>query len=110
MLPTLVLLHGAGESADSWNALIPHLAGLPVLAADLPGRRTTAGPPLATVAEMAAFVSDTLIPADFGPVVVMGHSMGAAVALELALGSGLLARGQLVGVILVAAEIGRAHV
>lgn len=101
--PPLVLLHGAGGTGAFWAPIRARLGDLPTLAPDLPGRRAQPGPPRATTAEMAAFLAETVLLPDLGPVVLVGHSMGSAVAMELALASPPLARGQIHGVILISA-------
>jgi pimeloyl-ACP methyl ester carboxylesterase len=91
----LLLLHGVGESSASWRGVLPRLADrYTVYAPDLPGYGasdplapgTEGGPtPERFAAVMAAFL-DTLTAADAGPAVVVGHSLGGGIALELALG------------------------
>jgi pimeloyl-ACP methyl ester carboxylesterase len=75
----VVLLHGAGLTGGCWDlvrALVPGAT-----APSLPGRPD--GPPAPTVAAMAR----ALLPAlPSGPLTLVGHSMGGAVAMELALG------------------------
>jgi pimeloyl-ACP methyl ester carboxylesterase len=88
----LLLLHGVGESAAYWGAVLPGLAGrYAVYAPDLPGYGASdpLGPgaeptPARFAAVMAAFL-DTVAGPEAGPVVVMGHSLGGSIALELAL-------------------------
>jgi magnesium chelatase accessory protein len=87
--PTLLLLHGSGASAHSWADLLEMLAGhATVVAPDLPGHAFTTG---ATAADMtlpgmkdalAALLAALKLPA---PVLVAGHSAGAALALRWAL-------------------------
>lgn len=70
-------LHGAGQHAAIWQALQAHLPGH---APDLPGRAQTPGPPLTTIAEMAHYIIAQLHP----DTILVGHSMGGAIALEIA--------------------------
>jgi magnesium chelatase accessory protein len=83
--PVALLLHGTGASADSWRALAPLLADLcDVVAPDLPGHARTALPPGATptlpwVAEALAALLGHL---GVEPVLVIGHSAGAAVGAQ----------------------------
>lgn len=84
----VVLLHGSGGSTHSWAGLAPLIAGRgpTVVALDLPGHAFTDRPPdgqltLAGFADLVSALSDVL---ELGPRVVIGHSAGAAVALELA--------------------------
>ena len=85
--PTL-LLHGHEQSATSWRWVIPALARTHrVLALSLPGHGDTA--PAAGVytpgSDTAPFVADFLDALRVGPLHVVGHSAGGAVALRLAL-------------------------
>lgn len=83
---TAVFVHGAGVDHTTWNFQARHLAwrGLSVLAPDLPGHGRSAGRPPATVADMAAWLEAVIGAADAGAPVLIGHSMGALVALETA--------------------------
>jgi magnesium chelatase accessory protein len=84
---TLLLIHGAGGSTHSWRGLMPLLARRRhVVALDLPGQGfTRAGTksrcslPLMSD-DIAAFTEAQ----GWRPVAVIGHSAGAAIALELA--------------------------
>ena len=85
--PTLLLLHGAGASTHTWRDLIPRLSeNHHVVAFDLPGHGfTRAGSVsrlgLATTAEdIAALCAYEA----WQPQALIGHSAGAAVALDLA--------------------------
>ncbi|QFT81793.1 Soluble epoxide hydrolase [Roseovarius sp. THAF27] len=85
--PTLLLLHGAGASTHTWRDLIPRLSeNHHIIALDLPGHGfTRAGSVsrlgLATTAEdIAALCADQ----NWQPQALIGHSAGAAVALDLA--------------------------
>ncbi len=78
MKPTIVLIHGAFAESASWSGVISrlHAAGHPVVAA---------GNPLRSLAGDAAVVSGLLASID-GPVVLVGHSYGGAVATNAAVG------------------------
>jgi len=87
--PPLLLLHGHEQSATSWRWVIPALARTHrVLALSLPGHGDTA-PAVdgyAPGADLAPFVADFLDTLGIGPPIdVVGHSVGGAVALRLAL-------------------------
>jgi pimeloyl-ACP methyl ester carboxylesterase len=77
--PTVVLVHGAGHTADVWSEVQDHLQ-LPSLAIDLPGRRDRDGD-LAdvTIAHAAESVVRDVAAAVDGPVVLVGHSAGGVV-------------------------------
>jgi pimeloyl-ACP methyl ester carboxylesterase len=55
-----------------------------VLAVDLPGHGSSDGPPLRSIADMARWVGALLDAAGLKEAVLVGHSMGAAIALEAA--------------------------
>ena len=94
--PPLVLLHGRGSAAAIWFPLLPRLAETHrVLAVDLPGFGASTGHRFSGAASGARFPSALAFFADpiaawlagegiTGPVLV-GHSLGGVVALELAL-------------------------
>ena len=93
--PSMVLIHGAGMDASVWQLQTRYLAhqakaaGLgPVLAVDLPGHGRSDGPALDSVEAMADGIAEFLSrfgsdDGDSRPIVV-GHSMGTFVALQLA--------------------------
>lgn len=85
--PTLLLLHGHEHSASSWRWVIPALARTHrVLALSLPGHGDTAQADAYTPgSDTAPFVADFLDTLGVGPLHVVGHSAGGAVALRLAL-------------------------
>ncbi len=81
----MLLLHGVGLQAEAWRAQIKMLSGnYHVIAPDMPGHGQSPGRPcLVTVAEYAQAYVPVLksLPE---PALVVGHSMGAMIALELA--------------------------
>lgn len=82
-----LLLHGTGASIHSWGGLLPLLAeGHDVLAPDLPGHGFTSAMDTPTLPGMADAVDALLEAEAFEPELIVGHSAGAALALELALG------------------------
>src|SRR6267378_131595 len=84
--PTLLLLHGSGVSARYWvNQLRGLERVLRVVALDLPGHGESDPVPhvnIGAYGEIAAGLLDAL---DAGPVFAAGHSLGGAVAIELAI-------------------------
>jgi pimeloyl-ACP methyl ester carboxylesterase len=84
--PGIVLLHGWGDSADTWRALLNGLApyGRRALAVDLPGfgraSRLAQGPILPQLDAFAAALVDRW--AGDEPLVLAGNSLGGAVALR----------------------------
>jgi len=90
--PSMVLVHGAGMDSSVWALQTRYLAhrarraGLgPVLAIDLPGHGRSDGSGMESIADYAVWLADVLNVFDDGPPpVVVGHSMGTFIALELA--------------------------
>ncbi|KGF82088.1 alpha/beta hydrolase [Massilia sp. JS1662] len=82
----IVFIHGAQNDHSVWTAQVRALAraGHHVLAVDLPGHGRSAGPALATVEEMAAWLLGLLDAAGIDHAVLAGHSMGSLIALEAA--------------------------
>ncbi len=84
--PTLVMLHGAGGSSQTWLSQINLLPdGINVLALDLPGHGETEGPVKETLHEYSLWVTEILEIFLRFPVFLMGHSMGGAIALDAAI-------------------------
>lgn len=83
--PTVVLLHGAGLSARYLLRLAMDLAAdAEVVVLDLPGAAGLPGPRRAlSVPGQAGAVHRVLRILEVGPVVLLGHSMGAQLAVEL---------------------------
>lgn len=86
--PALLLLHGTGASAHSWHRVMSALsAGYTVVAPDLPLHGFTGGEPVSNRASLPGMVRalSALIEAlDVTPAALVGHSAGAAIALEMA--------------------------
>ena len=85
--PDMLLLHGAGGSAHSWrDLLLPLARNYRVIAIDLPGHgfsrlgtRKRSG-----LVPMSEDIATLLARLGAAPAVIVGHSAGAAVALQLA--------------------------
>src|SRR4051812_18666720 len=86
--PGIVLLHGWGDSADTWRPLLAELAARDrrAIAVDLPGfGAATRLRPGALLPQLDAFATDLVeMWADGRPVVVAGNSLGGCLALRLA--------------------------
>ncbi|WP_137124548.1 alpha/beta fold hydrolase BchO [Roseomonas sp. HF4] len=86
--PVILLLHGTAAATHSWRDVIPRLAAhATVVAPDLPGHGFTGMPgdvglSLPGMARLVAALVEAL---GLRPVVAVGHSAGAAVALRMAL-------------------------
>jgi len=91
----VLFLHGFGGAAEHWEPLCQELTGVEALAVDLPGHGANAGTPLDVPARSLdadlADVTAALGQAD--GVVVAGHSLGALVALRLAIAAPHRVRG-----------------
>jgi len=83
----LVLIHGLGDEADTWRHVFPAVARWRrVIALDLPGFGRSEKPRRAyTLAFFAQTVAGLLAVLGIDKAVLVGHSMGAAVAQRLAL-------------------------
>ncbi|WP_420333316.1 alpha/beta fold hydrolase [Roseibium sp.] len=80
--PRVLLIHGVGLRAEAWNAQISGLSPRhEILAPDLPGHSASA--PLQEVPDLQAY-SDRIARLLDRPAVVVGHSMGAMIALDIA--------------------------
>jgi pimeloyl-ACP methyl ester carboxylesterase len=84
--PVAVLLHGAGMDHTVWSLQTRYLAhhGRSVLAVDLPGHGRSGGEPLGSVAALADWVVALLDVVGVVKAALIGHSMGALVALDAA--------------------------
>ena len=85
-LPYALLLHGAGMDHTVWALQSRWLAfhGWNVVALDLPGHGRSAGAPLVNIEAMAAWVVGVIESVGAQAATLIGHSMGALVALEAA--------------------------
>lgn len=86
--PVVLLLHGHEQNAASWRHVMPALArDRRVIAVSLPGHGDSAPPPggYAPSRDLAPSVADFLDALEIGNVDLVGHSVGGAVALHLAL-------------------------
>lgn len=86
--PTLLLLHGTGASTHSWRDLMPLLArDFHVVAPDLPGHGFTEAPERdrLSLPAMARSLAALLGKLGVEPAGVVGHSAGAAIAMQMVL-------------------------
>jgi len=103
--PPIILIHGAGSNHLIWPADIRRLPGQRVLAADLPGHGKSSGISQQALSIYADQMVDFLAALGLYQAVFIGHSMGGAIALDLAArhpeqvaGLGLIATGAYLGV------------
>ncbi len=85
-LPGVVFLHGAQHDHSPWILQSRWFAhhGHAVLAFDLPGHGRSVGPVLPTVEDNAARIATTLAALPTPRWLLVGHSMGSLIALEVA--------------------------
>lgn len=86
--PLLLLIHGAGGSTQSWRHLMPLLAeNYRVVAMDLPGQGFTklGAQQRAGLTPMAQDIAALCTAEGWRPDAIIGHSAGAAIALEMAM-------------------------
>ncbi len=81
-LPPLLLIHGAGGSHLDWP---PGLRKLGSLAVDLPGHGKSPGPGRRSIQDYADDLLALLDALNLTQAVIMGHSMGGAIAQTIAL-------------------------
>jgi pimeloyl-ACP methyl ester carboxylesterase len=85
--PALVLLHGAGGLRLNWPAELRRLSGATAYTLDLPGHGCSGGGGRDAIADYAADVVAFFDAVGIERAVVVGHSMGGAIALTMALDS-----------------------
>jgi pimeloyl-ACP methyl ester carboxylesterase len=83
--PPLVLIHGAGEDHLSWPPEVRRLPDHRVITLDLPGHGKTQGPGRQSVQDYASDVIHFMDVVGFSRAVFVGHAMGGAISLTLAL-------------------------
>ena len=83
--PPLVLIHGAGGHYLSWPPEIRRLAEARVFSLDLPGHGKSEGPGCQSVSDYAGSVVDFMDAAGLSRAALIGHELGGAIALSLAL-------------------------
>jgi len=84
--PTVLLVHGAGESALTWVATARQLsaAGVRTVSVDLPGHGLSTVPPVLDLGVVATMLADLLDHLDAAPAVVVARGAGNGLAIELA--------------------------
>ncbi len=82
--PPVILLHGAGSNHLSWPAEIRRLRDVNVYAIDLPGHGKSVGTAFHHVSGYQSAIIDFIDQLGRNRAVLVGHSLGAAIALQLA--------------------------
>jgi len=96
----MLFVHGAGQDHSVWQLPARYFAwhGHGALALDLPGHGRSEGPPLATIGAAASWLARVMDAAGIAKATLVGHSMGAAIAIEAAAAlQGRIARLALLG-------------
>ncbi|WP_322488335.1 alpha/beta hydrolase [Chloroflexus sp.] len=87
-VPILLLIHGLGDEADTWRAIIPPLAQrYRVIAPDLPGFGRSSGPKGGySLTFFARTMAEFITALNLQQVTLVGHSLGAMIAQRLSIG------------------------
>ncbi len=83
--PPVVLIHGAGGSHLSWPSEVRRLPGYRIYAPDLPGHGKSGGRGMQSIPAYTQAMLDWLSACGLHSAIFVGHSMGSAIALTLAL-------------------------
>ena len=96
----VILIHGAGGTHQHWLYQVRDLPASPTIALDLPGHGRSEGKGRDSIAAYGDWIVDFLDAAGIEQAVLVGHSMGGGIALDVALrhpsrvaGLGLVATG-----------------
>jgi len=85
LTPPVVLIHGAGGTHLYWPSEVRRLPGYHVYAPDLPGHGKSGGRGMQSIGAYTQALINWLDAVDLHSAVLIGHSMGSAIALALAL-------------------------
>ncbi|WP_019243918.1 MULTISPECIES: alpha/beta fold hydrolase [Bacillus] len=76
----LLFIHGAGGTKNKWRAIGEHLKGVSYDVIDLPGHGDNEYNIITSIQDYAAYIDQSIME----DTIVIGHSMGGLIALELA--------------------------
>jgi pimeloyl-ACP methyl ester carboxylesterase len=83
--PPIIFIHGAGGNYLHWPPEVRRLPGQRIIAPDLPGHGRSDGVGRQAIEDYAQCILDFLDALRIHKAILVGHSMGAAIALTLAL-------------------------
>lgn len=83
--PPIVLIHGAGGNHLSWLPVFRRMPGYQVFALDLPGHGKSGGRGMQSIEDYAQAILVWMDSLKLNRAVFIGHSMGTAIALTIAL-------------------------
>lgn len=83
--PPVILIHGAGGTHLHWPPEIRRMSGQPIFAIDLPGHGKSSGVGKQTISAYTQSVLDFMNAINLHAAIIIGHSMGSAIALTLTL-------------------------
>src|SRR5450759_4885795 len=86
-MPGIIFIHGAANDHSVWQLQSRYFAhhGFNALAIDLPGHGRSGGDPMGSISEYAGWLAAFLDAAGMSSATLVGHSMGALIAVETAL-------------------------
>ncbi len=86
--PTILLIHGLSDEADTWRAIIPPLArDYRLIAPDLPGFGRSSGPSGGySLTFFARVMAEFIAALGLQQITLVGHSLGAMIAQRLCIG------------------------
>ncbi len=82
---SMVFIHGAGGTHRHWGYQVQAVPGTNLYAPDLPGHGRSGGEARTSIAGYSEFLSDLLEALGLTRTTLVGHSMGGAIAQDLAL-------------------------
>jgi len=83
--PSIILIHGAGGSHLSWPPLMRRMPDYSIYAIDLPGHGHSVDRQIDSIEDYYQLVRKWKEALSIGPVILVGHSMGSAIAMKWAL-------------------------
>jgi Predicted hydrolases or acyltransferases (alpha/beta hydrolase superfamily) len=94
--PTLLFVHGAGGTGENWHNQLSGIKGYNLIAPDLPGHGLSNGSAADTIIAYREFIWEVAKALDLESFTIVGHSMGGAIAMELALAYPNALQGQII--------------